>query len=83
MRFDGNLVHDLLVRNDEGGREGRKRQYICELHDCSDVGDGLGREMGKDEEEESKGNTIGRRIDTRGKAASVALMLTTFGARGN
>ena len=33
VRFNGYLTHDLLVRDNEGGGESRKRQDLDELHD--------------------------------------------------
>ncbi len=34
VRLNGYLAHDLLVRNNEGSGESRKRQNMGELHDC-------------------------------------------------
>ena len=34
VRLNGYLAHDLLIRNDEGSRESRKRQDLDEFHDC-------------------------------------------------
>ena len=33
MSLNGHLVHDLLIRNYEGSRQGRKRQEVSKLHD--------------------------------------------------
>lgn len=34
VRLNGHLIHDLLVRNNEGGGESRKGQDLDEFHGC-------------------------------------------------
>lgn len=37
VRLNGDLTHDLLVRNYESSGESRKRQELDEFHDCCDM----------------------------------------------